>query len=128
MVHDSGRMIGALCGKVKQAVAHKAAGLDFVVAQGGEGGGHTGEIGSLVLWPDATEPRLLSLVPPVHVALLDADRLYENFAEIIQAEGWANGMPTNALLISGPSKTADIEQTLAYGIHGPKHLITLLLG
>ena len=29
-------------------------------------------------------------------------------------------MPTNALLVSGPSKTADIEQTLAYGIHGPK--------
>ena len=37
MVHDSGRLIGALCGKVKQAVAHKEAGLDFVVGQGGEG-------------------------------------------------------------------------------------------
>ncbi|MCG8096502.1 MAG: LUD domain-containing protein, partial [Candidatus Thiodiazotropha endolucinida] len=37
------------------------------------------------------------------------------------------GLPTNVLLISGPSKTADIEQTLAYGIHGPKQLITLLL-
>jgi NAD(P)H-dependent flavin oxidoreductase YrpB (nitropropane dioxygenase family) len=32
-------------------VAHKKAGLDFVVAQGGEGGGHTGDIGSVVLWP-----------------------------------------------------------------------------
>ena len=85
------------------------------------------ETGSLVLWPDAAEPRLMSLVPPVHVALLDADRLYENFAEAIQAEDWAAGMPTNALLISGPSKTADIEQTLAYGIHGPKQLITLVL-
>ena len=85
------------------------------------------ETGSLVLWPDAAEPRLMSLVPPVHVALLDADRLYENFAELIEAEDWAAGMPTNALLISGPSKTADIEQTLAYGIHGPKQLITLLL-
>ena len=51
MVQDSGRLIGALCGKVKQAVAHKEAGLDFVVGQGGEGGGHTGEIGSIVLWP-----------------------------------------------------------------------------
>jgi NAD(P)H-dependent flavin oxidoreductase YrpB (nitropropane dioxygenase family) len=51
MVKDSGRLIGALCGKVKQAVAHKEAGLDFVVGQGGEGGGHTGEIGSIVLWP-----------------------------------------------------------------------------
>lgn len=55
MVQDSGRLIGALCGKVKQAVAHKEAGLDFVVAQGGEGGGHTGEIGSIVLWPQIVD-------------------------------------------------------------------------
>lgn len=50
-VQSSGRVIGALCGKVHQAVAHKDAGLDFIVAQGTEGGGHTGEIGSMVLWP-----------------------------------------------------------------------------
>lgn len=59
MVKDSGRLIGALCGKKKQAIQHKNAGLDFVVAQGTEGGGHTGEIGSMVLWPDiidAVEP------------------------------------------------------------------------
>jgi NAD(P)H-dependent flavin oxidoreductase YrpB (nitropropane dioxygenase family) len=59
MVKDSGRLIGALCGKKKQALQHKEAGLDFVVAQGTEGGGHTGEIGSMVLWPDiidAVEP------------------------------------------------------------------------
>jgi L-lactate dehydrogenase complex protein LldG len=85
------------------------------------------ESGSLVLWPDTNEPRLMSLAPPLHVALLDADRLFENFAELIEAEGWAAGMPTNALLISGPSKTADIEQTLAYGIHGPKELVTLIV-
>ncbi len=85
------------------------------------------ESGSLVLWPDAQEPRLLSLVPPLHVALLEADRLYENFAQLIEVQRWAEGMPSNALLISGPSKTADIEQTLAYGIHGPKALITLIL-
>jgi L-lactate dehydrogenase complex protein LldG len=36
-------------------------------------------------------------------------------------------MPTNALLISGPSKSADIEQTLAYGVHGPKELVILLI-
>ncbi|MDJ0739546.1 MAG: lactate utilization protein [Gammaproteobacteria bacterium] len=85
------------------------------------------ESGTLVLWPDAAEPRLMSLVPPVHIALLDVGRLHENFAAAIAVENWADGMPTNALLISGPSKTADIEQTLAYGIHGPKQLITLLL-
>jgi L-lactate dehydrogenase complex protein LldG len=85
------------------------------------------ESGSLVLWPDTQEPRLMSLVPPVHIALLETDRLFENFAELIDNERWATGLPSNPLLISGPSKTADIEQTLAYGIHGPKQLLTLLL-
>ena len=48
-IQDKGVLIGALCGKIKQALAHKEAGLDFIIAQGGEGGGHTGEIGSIVL-------------------------------------------------------------------------------
>ena len=84
------------------------------------------ESGTLILKPTPQEPRLMSLVPPAHVAILDANRLYENFAELMSAEDWSE-MPTNLLLISGPSKTADIEQTLAYGIHGPKRLITLIV-
>ncbi len=85
------------------------------------------ETGTLILWPDALEPRLMSLVPPVHIVLLDATRIYNTFFEAMTLEGWQDGLPTNALLISGPSKTADIQQTLAYGAHGPKELIVLLL-
>jgi len=58
-VQESGRLMGALCGKIHQAVRHRDAGLDFIIAQGYEGGGHTGEIGSVVLWPqiiDAVAP------------------------------------------------------------------------
>jgi NAD(P)H-dependent flavin oxidoreductase YrpB (nitropropane dioxygenase family) len=58
-IQESGRLVSALCGSVKHALAHKAAGVDFVIAQGTEGGGHTGDIGSLVLWPqviDAVAP------------------------------------------------------------------------
>jgi len=58
-IQDSGRLVGALCGSVKHALAHKAAGVDVVIAQGGEGGGHTGDVGSVVLWPqviDAVAP------------------------------------------------------------------------
>lgn len=85
------------------------------------------ETGTLILWPDALEPRLMSLVPPVHVVLLDTTKIYNTFYEAMTAEGWQDGLPTNSLLISGPSKTADIQQTLAYGAHGPKELIVLLL-
>ncbi len=85
------------------------------------------ETGSLVLWPDAAEPRLMSLLPPLHVAVMAASVLYDSLAQLVAEQGWAGGMPTNALLISGPSKTADIEQTLAYGVHGPKDLLVLVL-
>ncbi|MCD1649274.1 LutC/YkgG family protein [Marinobacter adhaerens] len=89
--------------------------------------GGIAETGSLILWPNDDEPRLMSLVPPVHIAVLRASELYTTFHEAMQAQNWAAGMPTNALLISGPSKTADIEQTLAYGVHGPKELIVLMI-
>ena len=58
-IHASGRLVAALCGKVKQALQHKRNGVDIIVAQGSEGGGHTGEVGSIVLWPqiiDAVAP------------------------------------------------------------------------
>jgi NAD(P)H-dependent flavin oxidoreductase YrpB (nitropropane dioxygenase family) len=58
-IHDSGRLVAALCGKIHQAKRHKEAGVDIIIAQGTEGGGHTGEIGSVVLWPqiiDAVAP------------------------------------------------------------------------
>lgn len=84
------------------------------------------ETGSLVLWPDEFEPRTWSLVPPVHFVVVDSEKLYDTFAEAIETEQWARQMPTNALLISGPSKSADIQQTLAYGVHGPTDLVVIL--
>ena len=89
--------------------------------------GAIAETGSLILWPSADEPRTLSLVPHIHVALLRTDALYDTFLQAMREQGWAQAMPTNVLLVSGPSKTADIEQTLAYGVHGPKRLIVLVV-
>ena len=85
------------------------------------------ETGTLVVWPTPQEPRLLSLVPPIHLAVLYASTIHNTFLEAMTREGWSQGMPTNALLISGPSKTADIEQTLVYGVHGPKQLVLFLI-
>ena len=83
--------------------------------------------GSLIVWPTAQEPRLMSLVPPLHIALLKASTVFDNLHEAMHTQRWSEGLPTNALLISGPSKTADIQQTLAYGAHGPKELVVLIL-
>lgn len=90
--------------------------------------GAIAETGSLILCPTSAEPRLMSLVPPVHFALLEPQEIYATLHEAMLAQQWVEqGMPTNMLLISGPSKTADIEQTLAYGVHGPRELIVLIL-
>lgn len=88
--------------------------------------GAIAETGTLVLWPTPAEPRLMSLVPPIHVVLLQEADIRSTFHELMIEQGWAKGMPTNAILVSGPSKSADIEQTLAYGVHGPKELIVLV--
>ena len=88
--------------------------------------GGIAETGAVVLWSSPAEPRLMSLVPPVHVAVLDADTIFNSMTEMMAAENWAGGMPTNALLVSGPSKTADIEFTLVFGVHGPKALIVII--
>lgn len=88
--------------------------------------GAIAETGSLVLWPGPAEPRLLSLVPPIHLVLLDPREIRSTLHELLVEQGWSGGMPSNALLITGPSKSADIEQTLTYGVHGPKALIVLI--
>jgi L-lactate dehydrogenase complex protein LldG len=89
--------------------------------------GGIADSGALILWSSKEEPRLMSLVPPVHIAILRADKIYNSLAEVMQKENWAAQMPTNAFLISGPSKTADIELVLAFGVHGPKELIVLVI-
>jgi L-lactate dehydrogenase complex protein LldG len=90
--------------------------------------GAIAENGALILWPSAAEPRLLSLTPGLHIAVLEAGTIFNTFAEAIDQQRWLEqGMPTNALLISGPSKTADIELTLTFGVHGPKELVVLIV-
>jgi NAD(P)H-dependent flavin oxidoreductase YrpB (nitropropane dioxygenase family) len=54
-IHGAGRLVAALCGAPNQALKHKEAGVDVVIAQGTEGGGHTGDVASLVLWPQVID-------------------------------------------------------------------------
>jgi L-lactate dehydrogenase complex protein LldG len=89
--------------------------------------GGVAETGGLLLTPGPSEPRLLSLVPPIHLALLKTSTIHDSFWSAVKALGWGRALPPNALMISGPSKTADIEQTLAYGVHGPKRLVVVLV-
>jgi NAD(P)H-dependent flavin oxidoreductase YrpB (nitropropane dioxygenase family) len=62
LVKEEGRLIGALAGKAQHAERHVAAGIDMIIAQGAEAGGHTGEVGTMVLIPE-----IVDAVAPVPV-------------------------------------------------------------
>jgi L-lactate dehydrogenase complex protein LldG len=79
------------------------------------------ETGSLVMTSRPGQERLASLLPPVHIAIVERAQilpdLFDLFAEFHRA-GYDN-LPSNVALITGPSKTGDIELTLTTGVHGP---------
>lgn len=83
--------------------------------------------GTLILAPDAGSPRTVSLVPPLHVALVYASTLHADLHTAARTERWRDGMPTNLVMVSGPSKTSDIQQTLAYGAHGPRRMWVVIV-
>ncbi|GAB2179846.1 lactate utilization protein [Denitratisoma sp. agr-D3] len=83
--------------------------------------------GALVLKSSPSQPRSLSLVPPLHVALVRQADIHNHLFDAARDESWAAGLPTNLIMVSGPSKTSDIQQTLAYGAHGPKQMLVVIV-
>jgi L-lactate dehydrogenase complex protein LldG len=86
--------------------------------------------GSIVMHADDYHGRLASLLPPVHYVVLYADQLYPDLAAWFSTPGAgpAIGASSNTVIITGPSRTADIAQTLTLGAHGPKELHVVLIG
>ena len=82
------------------------------------------ETGSLVITPGSAQSRLTSLLPPVHIVLLPESRILPSIFDWFRLR--PEYLPSNLVLVSGPSKTADIEQTLVVGVHGPKRLIVIV--
>ena len=86
------------------------------------------ESGTLVVVSGPGRPRLASLLPPVHVAILRADRLYASLPDLLAAHPRLPDEGSNLVLITGPSRTADIEMTLTRGVHGPGEVHVVLVG
>lgn len=88
------------------------------------------ETGSLVLVARAGQPRSVSLLPPVHIALIRPEQIIRGFDELfalLRADFEATGVKSAVTFITGPSRTADIELTLVVGVHGPQQLHALLV-
>lgn len=90
--------------------------------------GALADTGSLVVTSSVGGGRLASLLPPVHIALLTPTQLFPTFAHFLHSQPDAVTQTSNLVLITGPSRTADIEQTLTLGVHGPKELHVILVG
>jgi len=84
------------------------------------------ETGTLVLESDAERHRLVSLVPPIHVALIQADEICLTLGEALSKVKQGRDLSPAITLITGPSRTADIELTLAIGVHGPQELYVIV--
>jgi L-lactate utilization protein LutC len=87
------------------------------------------ETGTLVLESDEERHRLASLVPTVHIAIIEAARVRRTLGEVLGAlsEKGRSGLSPTVTFITGPSRTSDIELTLAIGVHGPAELFVIIL-
>jgi L-lactate dehydrogenase complex protein LldG len=84
------------------------------------------ETGTLVLDSAFERHRLLSLVPPVHIAIVSASQIRETLGEALTLLQSAGEISPAVTFITGPSRTADIELTLAIGVHGPQELYVIV--
>ena len=94
-------------------------GVDYAVA----------EIGSLVVCSKPGQERMVSLLPPVHVALIDEAQIVPDLYDLfgVLQENDAQALPSNLAFITGPSKTGDIELQLTTGVHGPGRWIVVII-
>jgi L-lactate dehydrogenase complex protein LldG len=85
------------------------------------------ETGTVAVVSGPGQSRLASLLPPIHVAVLPLSRLHETIAEFFSSRSCISEDGSNLVLITGPSRTADIEMTLTRGVHGPGEVHVILV-
>jgi L-lactate dehydrogenase complex protein LldG len=86
------------------------------------------ETGTLVLDSESERHRLVSLVPPVHIAIVESGKICQTLGEALTTVQGTDAREVSPTItfITGPSRTADIELTLAIGVHGPQELFVIV--
>ena len=105
---------------------HRGAAPELEGAEVSEAAYGLAATGSVVLAASPEEPRARSLLPQVHVSLLRSDRILSGLPELFDALGAE--LPSALAIVTGPSRSADIEQTLTIGVHGPGEVHVVLVG
>ena len=88
------------------------------------------ETGTLVFESGSHHPSTLGFLPETHIVVLEAGQIvgpYEDVWDLLRARRGAGAMPRTVNMVTGPSRTGDIEQTILLGAHGPKRLHVVLV-
>jgi len=85
------------------------------------------ETGTFVMLASPQDARMISLLPPVHVAVFPQSRILTNLDELLSVVPKPADETSSMVLITGPSRTADIEQILVRGVHGPGEVYAIIV-
>ena len=85
------------------------------------------DTGTLVMLSTPAEARLVSLLPPAHIAVVPRGRILTGLDELFSVLPDPAAVASSMVLITGPSRTADIEQILIRGVHGPGQITVMIV-
>jgi L-lactate dehydrogenase complex protein LldG len=86
------------------------------------------DTGTLVMLSSPQEARMISLLPPAHLAVVESARILTGLDELFSVLPRPAEQSSSMVLITGPSRTADIEQILVRGVHGPGQITVVIVG
>ena len=105
------------CRRLCASASAGITGADFALA----------DTGSLVLFSSEEEARMISLLPPIHIALVQRERILSGLDELLTLVPAPCERSSSMVFITGTSRTADIEQILVRGVHGPGEVHVIVL-
>ena len=85
------------------------------------------DTGSLVFLSESRESRLISLLPPCHIAVIERDKILGSLEELFARVPYPAAQSSSMVIVTGPSRTADIEMRLVRGVHGPGELNVVIV-
>jgi L-lactate dehydrogenase complex protein LldG len=85
------------------------------------------DTGSLVIFSESNESRLLTLLPPCHIAVINSARIVPSLDDVLRLRPLPGAESSAMVVITGPSRTADIEMRLVRGVHGPGEIHVIII-
>jgi L-lactate utilization protein LutC len=85
------------------------------------------DTGSLVMFTESNESRLLSLLPPCHIAVIESTKIVASLDDVFRLRPLPGAQSSAMVVITGPSRTADIEMRLVRGVHGPGEIHVIII-